>query len=278
MKPIFKYSGGKSRELKTIKKLIPNNFNRVIEPFAGSVAVSFGIEKPMVLNDIRHNNMATFRAVQNKEYFEQLMGWVSHLSTLAVDELEKVYYEQRDGMWQKCETDLDYAKRWIVIRQLTFSGIDRINTKTGKFNAPFGWYKKFNCNLSSEHHELLKKSTLLEGDFTQAFDISQEDDFIFLDPPYFKRNSAYGGDYDEKDQQLHKDILDQCKKTKSKWMMVHIDCPLYRELYSEFNIYEKDFAYSQNFKGRDNSSSKVVHLYITNYEKEDYSLTSFLKS
>ena len=158
MKPIFKYSGGKSRELKTIKKLLPDNFNRVVEPFAGSAAVSFGIEKPMVLNDIRHNNMATFRAVQNKEYFEQLMDWISHLSTLSVDELEKVYYEQRDGMWQKCETDLDYAKRWIVIRQLTFSGIDRINGKTGKFNAPFGWYKKFNCNLSLDHHKLLKKS------------------------------------------------------------------------------------------------------------------------
>ena len=48
MKPIFKYSGGKGRELKRIKTLIPsiNEFDRVVEPFAGGAAFAFDLEKP----------------------------------------------------------------------------------------------------------------------------------------------------------------------------------------------------------------------------------------
>lgn len=275
MRPIFKYSGGKSKELKKIKSHLPFSFDRVVEPFAGGAAVGFGLEKPMILNDIRHNNMATYRAVQNKESFNKLMEYCEHLRTLDQDQLNTIFYEQRDGMWEKCETDLDYAKRWITIRQLCFSGMDRINTKTGKFNAPNGWYKKFNTNLSIDHHLLLNESILLEGDFEKAFDLATENDFIFLDPPYYQRNSDYGGDYSDEDD-LHHRIMERCKTTKAKWMMVHIDCPLYRDLYKDFTTIEKEFSYSQNFKGRDNTGNKVNHLYIINYDITPSTLEDFM--
>lgn len=274
MRPIFKYSGGKTKELSTIRQFLPHSFQRVIEPFAGGAAVSFALEKPCILNDIRHNNIATYNAVKDFDSFTALMEWINYLKTLDIEALNKVYYEQRDGMWGKCVTNLDYAKRWITIRQLVFSGMDRINNKTGKFNAPFGWYKQFGCNLSIEHHNLLQKSILLEDDFEKAFDLANENDFIFLDPPYYQRNSDYGGDYDD-NSDLHNRIVERCKNTKAKWMMVHIDCDLYRDLYKDFYINEKSFGYSQNFKGRDNSNSKVNHLYITNYNTASATLDTF---
>lgn len=276
MKPIYKYSGGKSRELKKIRELMPLSFDRVIEPFAGSGAVAFGLEKPMVVSDTRLNNIATFRCIQDKQSFPLLMEWIEHLKTLEVEQLEKVFYEQRDGMWGKCVSDLDYAKRWITIRQLVFSGMDRINPKTGKFNAPFGWYKSFNSYISQAHHDLLQQSTIIHGGFINAFNEANENDFVFLDPPYYQRNSDYGGDYEDTSA-LHEEIADACKATSAKWMMVHIDCPLYRDLYKDFIIHEKTFNYSQNFKGRDNTKSKVNHLYITNYQKEA-ALDAFMTS
>jgi len=43
MKPIVKYQGGKSRELPLIKQMLPPQFSRVVEPFCGGAAVSFGL-------------------------------------------------------------------------------------------------------------------------------------------------------------------------------------------------------------------------------------------
>ena len=63
MKPIFKYSGGKTRELKRINEIIADiKFDRVVEPFMGGGAFSFDQEKPALVSDIRTNNIKVFYA------------------------------------------------------------------------------------------------------------------------------------------------------------------------------------------------------------------------
>jgi len=273
MKPIFKYSGGKSKELKLIKQLLPNNFDeikRVVEPFAGSAAVAFGLEKPAIISDVRENNIKTFEAVRDNfdevfNYIEDIKNKIDEYDESSYTEfLMEEYYRQRDEMFG-CTDPVDIAKRWILLRQLCFSGMDRINEKTGKFNVPFAWYKKLTCNLSKEHSDLLKEWELILGDWCIAYDKATSEDFVFLDPPYYNRNSEYGGDYQD-NEQLHIDIAEKFFSSPAKSMMVHIDCPLYRDLYKDATIYEKPFTYSQNFMARDNSKSKVNHLYIMNYK------------
>ena len=157
MKPIFKYSGGKSREAKFITSLInKNKYSRIVEPFCGGAAISFYLEMPALVTDIRKDILITFNVVKDKEGYEILQNRCNELSKeLDIKKLEEVFYYQRDKMWCKGD-ELDVAWRFIVIRQLVFSGIDRINQKTGKENAPFGWYKQFKCNLSKKHHTLLQ--------------------------------------------------------------------------------------------------------------------------
>ena len=73
MKPIFKYSGGKTRELKRIDKIIDGlSFERIIEPFAGGCAFAFSQEKPSIISDIRHNNIDVYKAVKDKSQFDIL--------------------------------------------------------------------------------------------------------------------------------------------------------------------------------------------------------------
>ena len=260
MKPIFKYSGGKSREAKLITSLAPFAFDRVIEPFAGSGAIAFHLEKPCILGDTRLNNVATLRAVRDN--FEEVNSYIEHIRTLNIEDREKEYYIQRDDNFE-VEDDISIAKRWILLRQQCFSGMDRIGKK-GKFNVPFGWYKSFTCNLNINHSKFLKNSELLLQGYEDTFDLVKKDDFVFLDPPYYKRNSEYGGDYDD-NAIFHAEIADKFRKTIGKAMMVHIDCPLYRDLYKDYNIIDKPYTYSQNFKGREAKDNKVKHLYITNY-------------
>ena len=69
MKPIFKYSGGKTRELKIINEIISGiKFDRVIEPFAGGAAFSFDKEKPSLVSDIRSNNVDVYKDSYNVNY------------------------------------------------------------------------------------------------------------------------------------------------------------------------------------------------------------------
>lgn len=266
MKPIFKYSGGKSRELKRIKTLIPpiNEFDRVIEPFAGGAAFAFDLEKPALISDIRSNNIDVYKAVQDKTQFKILLDNVEKLKKETnKEELEKTFYYWRDQKYQNCNALWEKAFRWIIIRQLCFSGMDRVNSKTKKVNVPFGWYSKFNTKLSIEHHKLLKTWEIKECSFEESINNSNENDFIFLDPPYLERNSDYGNS--NHSLKLHEKLFECLNNTKVKWLLIHTQHPFYEEKYKNHNIQINDFQYASQWKGREQKDRKVKHLYITNY-------------
>jgi DNA adenine methylase len=265
MKPIIKYQGGKSKELPFIKCILPNKYDRIIEPFCGGGAVSFGMEVPAHLNDINHDVINLYRVISDKNLYPDVQAWIDQYKQLEHDDLEKLYYKSRETInqpWQSV-TDLDNrAISYIIVRQLCFSGMERYNSK-GEFNVPFGHYKKLSCNLSMQHHTFLRQyCTTSYGSFEQCFDGLTENDFVFVDPPYLDRLGYTKGDGGLK---LHQDLLGCLKTTSAKWMIVHCDNDFYRDEYKDYNTIVKDFKYSQNFVGRDNSGNKVNHLYITNY-------------
>ena len=93
MKPIFKYSGGKTRELKRIDKIIDGlSFERIIEPFAGGCAFAFSQEKPSIISDIRHNNIDVYKTVKDKSQFDILLQKVEETKQITdKKELEKLF-------------------------------------------------------------------------------------------------------------------------------------------------------------------------------------------
>jgi len=266
LKPIVKYMGGKSRELPLIKQLLPSQFSRVVEPFCGGAAVSFGLGYPALMSDINRDVINLYSVVANAELYPQLQLKVEYIKGLEHDDLEKEYYAAREAINQSwdCVDQLQRALSYIIVRQLCFSGMERYNAK-GEFNVPFGHYKKFSCNLCPDHHNFLsKKGVFRYGSFVDLFDQINADDFVFIDPPYLERLGYTEGDGG---LALHEDLLGCLKATQGKWMIIHSDHEFYRDSYKDFNIIEKDFAYAQRFgKGKDHSGSKVKHLYITNYE------------
>ena len=266
MKTFFKYSGGKSKEFKRIKSLVPVETKRVVEPFAGSCAVSFGLELPALVADTRENVINALNVVQDAVMFKQLQALVDNLKLETdIEKLKVHFYEQRDGKFGT-KDPVEKAYRWIVIRQLVFSGIDRINIKTGKFNAPFGWYKNFACHLSEKHHKLMQSWNVELGSFEQTLAKVKDGDWIFIDPPYLGRNSTYDGVTETQLQEMHEKLFEILCKIKQPWLIIHSDCEFYRKKYSSFCINEIAHKYSQNFKGRDSSDQKVKHLYISNYQ------------
>ena len=268
LKPLVKYQGGKGKELPLIKQLLPPQFSRVVEPFCGGAAVSFGLGHPALMSDINRDVINLYSVVANDELYPQLQLKVEYIKGLEHDDLQVEFYAAREAINQPwdCVDQLQRALAYIIVRQLCFSGMERYNSK-GEFNVPFGHYKRFSCNLSPDHHNFLKNNCILRyGSFVDLFEQINADDFVFIDPPYLERLGYTEGDGGLK---LHENLLCCLKATQGKWMIIHSDHEFYRESYKDFNIIEKDFAYAQRFgKDKDHSGAKVKHLYLTNYDLE----------
>ena len=263
MKPIVKYQGGKTRELPLIKSLLPKTYDTVLEPFAGGAAVSFALADRCILNDMNDALINMYRQVSHPNTFHEVFSHVNWLKTLEHDDLSVEYYKARDYINNGSRDPYTWAISYITVRQLCFSGMERYN-KAGKFNVPFGHYKKFSCNLDWNHMKFLHQSgsSIYHGDFEPIFDMATEDDFIFIDPPYLDRlGYAHGSDT------LHERLVSCMKSTKAKWMFIHSDNDFYRDALSDYHIFYKQFGYAQRFgKNKNHDAAQVSHMYVTNYE------------
>ena len=263
MKPIVKYQGGKTRELPLITSLLPQNYDTVLEPFAGGAAVSFALGHRCILNDMNDALINMYRQVSHPNTFHEVFSHVNWLKTLEHDDLSVEYYKARDYINGGSRDPYKWAISYITVRQLCFSGMERYN-KAGKFNVPYGHYKKFSCNLDWNHMKFLHQSgsSIFHGDFERIFDMAGKDDFIFIDPPYLDRlGYAHGNDT------LHERLVSCMHNTKAKWLFIHSDNDFYRDALSEYHIFYKQFGYAQRFgKNKNHDNAQVSHMYVTNYE------------
>lgn len=282
MKPIIKYAGGKSREIEVIKRFIPKYKGKYIEPFFGGGALYFYLEpEKAIINDVNSKLIEFYLGVRNefsqikkeltsleKQYvtnrndFEKRKG----ISDVKVEDAnEKLYYQMRDFFNNNSKSDFHPATVYFFINKTAYSGMIRYN-KEGKYNVPYGRYKNFNTELVSENHSnLLKRSEIYCEDYKKIFDMSDEDDFIFLDPPYDCVFSNYGNKemVNGFTEEMHKKLSENFKNLKAKALMVIGKTTFIEELYKDCIVYEYDKKYAVNIKNRFNTETK--HLIITNY-------------
>lgn len=282
MKPMIKYAGGKSREIEVIKRFIPEYTGRYIEPFLGGGALYFYLEpEKSIINDVNSKLIEFYLGIRNE--FPQIKKELSSIENQYVsnrmdfekrkgkadikveDANEKLYYQMRNFFNNNSKPDFHPATIYFFINKTAYSGMIRYN-REGKYNVPYGRYKNFNTELvSKSHSELLKRSEIYCEDYQKIFDMSDEDDFIFLDPPYDCVFSNYGNKemVNGFTEEMHKKLAKDFKKLKAKALMVIGKTPFIEELYKDYIIYEYDKKYAVNIKNRFNTETK--HLIITNY-------------
>jgi len=273
--PIFKWSGGKRREIKVFEKYFPNfvkeklNYTYV-EPFAGGAAVYW------YLNNLSGDNFINDFDSQVVNFYKVFATgqqlFVSELQRIAAitdhNTLELAYYEQRNkdkkgGL--KNISDIDQAIRFFVVNQLAFSGMRRFNA-TGEFNVPFGHYKGFNSDVvkSVEHKELLNNTIISQGDFEVVMkDNDIKNTFQFLDPPYTRVFKKYSPD-NSFGEAGHIRLANTIKGIKNASVMMIIDKSSFTEkLYKGMITHTYALKYGVNIKNR--FSTAVEHLVVCNY-------------
>ena len=162
---------------------------------------------------------------------------------------------------------------FYFIREYCYSSMFRFS-KNGNFNVPYGGQSynlkymtsKIKQMQSNEIILYLKNTIIYNLDFEEFLNlfILDNNDFIFLDPPYDSEFSTYDNNAFDKNEQIRLNKF--LTNTKAKWMLIIKKTDFIDDLYNKFNIYEYDKNYLVSFKNRNNKD--VKHLLITNYEIE----------
>lgn len=170
--------------------------------------------------------------------------------------------------------DLEYyIANWYYVREFCYSSMFRFS-KDGRFNVPYGGigYNGKNFQLKIDNLKNTNLVELLENtkkeclDFEALFnkyDYFNENDFIFLDPPYDSEFSQYNKEADfDREEQIR--LFNVLLKTKAKIMVVIKETDFIYNLYkNDFNIESFDKKYLTNMRNR--NKKDVKHLIITNY-------------
>ncbi len=283
MKPMIKYRGGKSKEIPYIERHIPAFGGRYIEPFLGGGALYFHLEpQHAIINDINSKLMAFYAGVRdNYEQVRKDLDFIESLYTAnrsefdrlktltpnerVADENEDLYYAIRDmfnGLKRSKYTD---AAVYYFINKTAYSGMIRYNAK-GEFNVPFGRYKNLNTSFVTEQHSnLLQQTDIYNEDYRAIFAMAQEDDFMFLDPPYDCVFSDYGNEEykDGFNDDSHEELAEAFRNLPCRALLVIGRTPLTERLYGDMIIDEYEKSYSVNIRNR--FKAAATHILVANY-------------
>lgn len=144
----------------------------------------------------------------------------------------------------------------------------RYNAK-GEFNVPYGRYANLNTSLVTKaQSKLLANTELFNLDYKHIFEMANENDFMFLDPPYDCVFSDYGNvEYkDGFNEKNHTELANSYKNLKCKALMVIGRTPLTEKLYNDYIVDEYGKSYAVNIRNRFKSSAN--HILISNYGNE----------
>ena len=162
---------------------------------------------------------------------------------------------------------------FVFIRNYAYGGMFRYSQK-GEFNVPYGGigynHKHLEKRVGYYKYlpliEHLNNTDVCNQDFEVFFRANppQEDDFVFLDPPYDSEFSTYAQNTFSRDD--HRRLADYLiRECQAKWMMVIKYTPFIFSLYDGGGLTIKTFdkRYLVSFMNRNDQMAE--HLIIMNY-------------
>jgi DNA adenine methylase len=244
----IKWAGGKSRLIQQIQYFLPDHFNNYFEPFVGSGALFFYLvkmgkiskDKLAQLSDINLELINTYRTI--KYSLSELINQLQQNEKEYSKDPQKFYYNLRNENFEF--NNIKKAARFITLNKTCYNGLYRVNKK-GFFNVPFGRYNNPKiCDIYSltKVNEILNSTnTIIENyDYQSILTKVQEDDFIYIDPPYhplndtshFTNYTTFG--FDIHQQKRLAIFFNELDKRKCKIILSNSDTIFIRDLYSPF--------------------------------------------
>ncbi len=163
---------------------------------------------------------------------------------------------------------------FFFVRENAYASMFRYNSR-GEFNVPYGGLSYNRKDLArkiaymrSDELRFHFRNTVIENLDFEAFLLKhrpQENDFVFLDPPYDSEFSTYAqNEFSMKDQERLACYLQE--RCAARFMLVIKNTPAIFRLYDQKGLTMRMFdkKYLVSFQDRNNKGAE--HLIITNYE------------
>ena len=259
MKPMFKWSGGKRRELKDIKKWIPKEYNIFCEPFVGGGALWLDIAHDNCIVNDSYEDLINFYNVCKEDpkrladkineisqnYNKEVEGLKAKSKHDYKDVAKRYFYDIRDS---EPTDSFEKAIRFYTLRQLSYGGMLRFNL-SGKYNVPYGYYKKFKAfdTDMKELKKVLNNTEILCCDWKDAVKKCGPDDFVFIDPPYTREFTKYhpNGEFLDKEQ---KELAKWFKATDTRALIIINKDDFTSELYDGYIKEEYGHNYGVRYR------------------------------
>lgn len=187
MKPLLKWCGSKGHLANHIAEHYhAGNYRRLVEPFCGASAVTLHIEPEVaLLNDVNPHLINFYKEIQRGTLDVNHFNFTNN---------EDYYYKYRDEFNSlidnnRWDTKVQKAAIFYYLNKHCYNGLCRFNNK-GEFNVPYGKYKTVKLlqdftpytNLFSTYHFSCSDFEQLE---------INDDDFVYVDPPYYDVFTKY---------------------------------------------------------------------------------------
>lgn len=232
--PFLKWAGGKRWLASSTLLPVPERFERYIEPFVGGGAVFFELSpERSILSDINPELINLYRVVRDSPAeLEALL--IAHQASHSRDHYYSVRAHVPAGL-------IAQAARTLYLNRTCWNGLYRVNLQ-GEFNVPIGTKSKVIMEGESfvELSETLHGAQILCQDFERTLELAEEDDFVFVDPPYTVKHNLNGFlKYNEKifgwaDQIRLHDAVVAAADRGAAIVVTNADHESVRELYSDF--------------------------------------------
>jgi DNA adenine methylase len=213
---LFQYQGSKRKLAKEILKFLPNHVFRIVEPFAGTGAISLaasasGKAERFWLNDINEPlinlvKLAVENPLQLSESYKKI--WISQ-----EEDPSKYYLEIRELFNKTQDPNL-----FLYLLSRCVKGSVRYNS-SGLFNQSPDKRRRgtqpdrMKKNIFGVSQLLKGKCYFTSYDYTKVFSLVRENDLIYIDPPYqgvcTRRDTRYSSQIDFDDFILEIDALNQ---------------------------------------------------------------------
>jgi DNA adenine methylase len=302
-KPLLKWVGGKTQIIYTLLGNFPVEINNYHEIFLGGGSVLFAllsyakhglihINGNIYAYDVNEPLIYIYKNIQtnHNELYEILQSIIIDFNECgdgpvnrkpanieeAKTSKENYYYWVR-SQYNKLtdKKTMICSAMFIFLNKTCFRGVFRVGPNG--FNVPYGNYKNpeiINKDHLDEIHNLIQNVIFECCDFSLSLSLSlssiEENDFVYLDPPYAPENSKSFVGYTENGfnienhQKLFELINMITDKRNIKIIMNNADVSLVRDNFTndKYNIIEILCKRSINSK---NPSAKAKEVIIKNY-------------
>lgn len=220
LQPAIKWSGSKRSQAEQIISYFPKQIDTYYEPFCGGASVFARLYmnrktsiKHFVLSDINNDLMSLYKVIQNNpiqlcEHYESLWNELNKDDNI---NRKKEYFASIRQRFNREHDPMDF----MFIMRTTTNGMPRYN-KNGEFNNSFhvtrnGMLPNKLKDIIGQWHDMLQDVELKTCSYNEI--TPNENDFIYLDPPYANTTGMYYGKID------YSQLWDYLNNIKSPWAL-----------------------------------------------------------